>query len=1002
MNFFSSFVMLSRMLHVILLSCCWIPSIEVLNADAAAESLEEQFVNDTRPFMDKYCLDCHSGAKPKAKFDLTPYQDIQDVVEDFGHWELIMDMLENQEMPPEDEDLQPPDEVREGVLKWIQSLKREEAQKNAGDPGMVLARRLSNAEYNYTIRDLTGVDLQPTREFPIDPANEEGFDNTGESLTLSPALLKKYLQAARGISEHLVLKPDGLAFAEFPVLTETDRDKYCVNRIISFYKSQNIQIEDYFAAAWIYKYRDTTKPDLILESIAIERKLSAKYLRTVWSMLEGELNHWGPIENLRNEWQALPRSLTPGETYPKEHIHQLAEYVRKVRDVLQVEVPHLRVRGIHNGCQAFVLWRNREKAGNRMSMNLDRLIEHPDKYELELGFRLPPSKDESESDLDLLEFAKESIEHFCSVFPDAFFISERGREFLDPDPKRKATEKGRLLSAGFHSMMGYFRDDQPLYQRVLNKSQQAELDRLWDELDFITHAPVRQHQSLVWFERTDSRFMRSEEFDFARAEDKDVTSEEKIMRLSEVYLAKALEAGAGSQAADAIREHFQLTNKSIRWVEQTRLKARSIHLDALVEFAERAYRRPVDSLEKNDLVSFYRELMVEGNLTHEDAIRDCVVSVLMSPHFWYRFDIPSSQPGIHPIADISLASRLSYFLWASMPDELLLQDARKGVLREKGILLGHVKRMIADDRFRGFSVEFGGHWLGFRRFESHNSVDRKRFPNFTSDLRQSMFEEPIRFFMDMARENRSVLDFIFGQHTWIDALLAEHYEVMESEPLEQIGLGDWVRVKLDEKGRGGLLPMAVFQTLHAPGLRTSPVKRGYWVVRQLLGEHIPPPPPNVPELPSDESLMELPLPAMLERHRALEDCATCHEKFDAIGLAFEGYGPVGERREVDLAGRPVSDDAEFPRGVKGKGLSGLKSYLAQHRQTEFVEHLSRQIFSFALGRSLIPSDEPVLESMRERLLENEYRFQTLINEIVTSPQFLNQRGNPTLATANNP
>jgi len=975
-------------------------------AQNETQSLESLFEDQVLPFMNRYCLDCHSGDKPKAKFDVSPYRQTSDVIADFGHWELILDMLENKEMPPEDEELQPSEEDRKQVIDWILDVKREEAEKNAGDPGVILARRFSNAEYNYTIRDLTGVDIQPTREFPVDPANEEGFDNTGESLTLSPALLKKYLEAARTVSEYLVLKPEGFEFAPHPVLTETDRDKYCVNRIIEFYQQQNTDLGDYFLAAWDVKNkRIRSLPDASLEEAAITHQVSSKYLMSIWNLLEDGQQHWGPVARLRSFWNKACKEQDSELVSAK--IQAMVDYAKEARAALTFDIPHIRVRGIHNGCQAFVLWRNREKADHRMSGDIQRLIEHPRESDEALGLKLPPpgraplprGRDAREMDHlpenenVLITQAKTAIERFCAIIPDAFYISERGREFLDPDKNRQNAEKGRLLSAGFHSMMGYFRDDRPLYELVLTPEQQTELDALWQELDFIAFAPMRQHQGLVWFERTDSRFMRSEEFDFARAEDKDVTSEEKIKRLSEVYLAKALAMGADALAAQAITEHFDLINQSVRWVEKTRLQARPSHLRSLIEFARRAYRRPLTASETQDMISFYSQLMAEGNLSHEDAIRDCVMSILVSPHFWYRFDIPSSQSGLSPLPDIALANRLSYFLWSSMPDETLLRDAEQGQLHERSVLLGHVRRMTRDDRFRGLAVEFAGNWLDFRRFQTHNSVDRQRFPQFTDALRQSMFEEPLHFFMDVARKDRSILDFLYSDHTWVNPLLAEHYGIA----LETNDDGsDWQRVHAKEDGRGGLLPMAVFQTVNAPGLRTSPVKRGYWIVRQVLGEHIPPPPPNVPELPPDESSMELPLAKMLARHREVEDCATCHEKFDSIGLAFEGYGPVGERRELDLAGRPVENRAVFPRGEEGTGLDGLKEYLAQHRQPEFVNQLCRKLFAYALGRTLIPSDGPILETMQARLAENGYRFQVMLESIVTSPQFLNQRGMETI------
>jgi hypothetical protein len=203
---------------------------------------------------------------------------------------------------------------------------------------------------------------------------------------------------------------------------------------------------------------------------------------------------------------------------------------------------------------------------------------------------------------------------------------------------------------------------------------------------------------------------------------------------------------------------------------------------------------------------------------------------------------------------------------------------------------------------------------------------------------------------------------------------------------------EWYRVD-DAQLYDRLLPMAVFLTKNAPGLRTSPVKRGYWIVRQLLGERIPPPPPNVPELPNDEGrLGELTLREVMARHREHKSCAGCHDRFDSIGLAFEGFGPIGEHRDFDLGGRPVDASVSFPGGESGTGVVGLQQYLAQQRQEDYLVNLSRKLLSYALGRSLLLSDEPLIREMRSKLEKDGYRFSSLIESIVLSPQFLNKRG----------
>ena len=235
-------------------------NLAISNISAAATptvNLDRGFAQTVQPFLASYCIGCHSGKTPAAQFDLGPYTSTAAVIKDYAHWNTVLDRLTAADMPPKAVK-QPPPEARQAVIDWIRAMRTSEAQKNAGDPGVVLARRLSNAEYNYTIRDLTGVDIRPTREFPVDPANTAGFDNSGESLTMSPALLNKYLQAAREVANHMVLTPDGFDFAPHTMLVETDREKYAIKRIVDFYERQPTDYADYFEAAW--RYRPPHKP----------------------------------------------------------------------------------------------------------------------------------------------------------------------------------------------------------------------------------------------------------------------------------------------------------------------------------------------------------------------------------------------------------------------------------------------------------------------------------------------------------------------------------------------------------------------------------------------------------------------------------------------------------------------------------------------------------------------------------------------------------------------
>lgn len=962
-------------------------------AGGDADAVDARFRDQVRPFLATYCLKCHQGESPEGDLDLSAFETADAVAKDLARWELVLEQLDAGSMPPAKAKRQPSDEAREGVVAWIGAIRKREAKRHAGDPGLVPARRLSNAEYDHVIRDLTGFDLRPTREFPVDPANEAGFDNSAESLTTSPALVKKYLEAARRVADHLVLKPDGLAFAPHPVIADTDRDKYCVNQIIDFYKRQRIDYADYFLAAWRFRGREAQgRPEATLESVAAEAGLSARYLATIWTTLTEPTESVGPTAALQILWRelpaAFPASASATATPPaavRAGCERMRDYVVRLRRQLTPEVKNLTARGISNGSQPLVLWKNRQFVANRMRYAGNAAAIKVD----ELG--LPPES----AAVKALAWPDDPAERprfeatfpdFCRTFPDAFFVSERARVYLAKEDKNNT---GRLLSAGFHSMTGYFRDDGPLSELILDEAGRRRLDALWREFDFVTGAPMRQYSSYLWYERAESGYLRDTEFDFIRAEDKDAASEAKIERLAEVYLAKARRIKAGELAIQAVADQFRIISASIRQVENDRVAAVPRHLEALQAFAERAYRRPLTPEERDDVVSFYRTLREQDELGHDDAVRDTVVGILMSPHFCFRVDLAGEKAGVQPLSDLDLASRLSFFLWASMPDAELLSHAEAGDLHRPEVLAAQARRMLRDDRVRGLATEFSGNWLDFRRFEEHNSVDRGRFPTFDDALRRAMFEEPIRYFIDLVQNDRPVHEFLEGKHTFVNAVLARHYGMPEPSADAPDG---WRRIDDATRfGRGGLLPMAVFLTKNAPGLRTSPVKRGYWVVRRLLGENIPPPPPNVPELPEDEAkLGELTLRETLARHRADKSCAGCHERFDAIGLSFEGYGPVGEAREKDLGGRPVDVRAVFPGGSEGEGLEGLRRYLQAERREEFADNLCRKLLAYALGRSLIPPDDETIDAMRARLADGG-RFSSLVECIVASPQFRNKR-----------
>src|SRR5882762_6390479 len=334
---------------------------------AAESDLGRGFVKEIRPFLESYCLTCHDSETRKAQLDLSAFATVDDVVRDCAHWELVLERLRDGEMPPKKAKEQPSAEARKSVIAWIEKFREREAQRTAGDPGPVLARRLSNSEYDYTIRDLTGVDIRPTRAFPVDPANQAGFDNSGESLAMSPALVKKYLDAARVVADHVLFLPSGFSFAPYPVVTDQDRDKYGVNRVVDFYKRQPLDYADYFLAAWRYHHRaELRRPRMTLADAAAQAKVSPTYLNKLWTMLTASGEDVGPLAALQARWRSLPLPADHKEPDGlRPAVVWMRDFIVGLRPRVAMSFDNLPARGIAAGSQSLVLWKDRQYADHR-------------------------------------------------------------------------------------------------------------------------------------------------------------------------------------------------------------------------------------------------------------------------------------------------------------------------------------------------------------------------------------------------------------------------------------------------------------------------------------------------------------------------------------------------------------------------------------------------------------------------------------------------------------
>ena len=402
-------------------------------------------------------------------------------------------------------------------------------------------------------------------------------------------------------------------------------------------------------------------------------------------------------------------------------------------------------------------------------------------------------------------------------------------------------------------------------------------------------------------------------------------------------------------------------------------------------FATRAFRQPVTGAKLDRLLTLFDLAEKEGE-TFNGAVRVALEGVLISPFFLYRMEQERSDSagGVTPINDWELASRLSYFLWSSMPDDELFDLAKAGKLHDPAILDQQIKRMLLSPKSRALVATFGEQWLGLRGFDRHEP-DPTEFPDFDKTLRKAMHDEATMFFESVMRENRSILDFLDSDYTFLNERLAKHYGIAG------VSGAQMRKVTLSDRKRGGVVSMASFLTVTSGPNRTSPVKRGQWILDQILGDPPPPPPPGVAPLPVQDkkSGAGLTLRQQLERHRADPTCASCHQRMDQIGFGFENFDGTGRWRDRE-GSVAVDASGALPGGTKFNGPVEFKTMLLANKQ-DFARTLSGKMLTFALGRALQDHDDATLDLVVQAVERDQYRFSSVVSGIATSFPFLNRR-----------
>ncbi len=533
----------------------------------------------------------------------------------------------------------------------------------------------------------------------------------------------------------------------------------------------------------------------------------------------------------------------------------------------------------------------------------------------------------------------------------------------------------------FDNDVKYVRDDSFIYKNIFDDATRVRVDQAWNDL--YTAFPYQD------------RYLK-------------LIAEHYKVDLKGKHIGELTKVDFDSMPAEPRRYALGLRS-TYDSANAAQAAARARHLEDCFQFASRAWRRPLTEKEKLGLRAFYAKALAEDP-DHARAIKTLIARILVAPEFLYRLEegsapasiatkpvrpVASLTPSVKPLDNWEIASRLSYFLWSSIPDDELRRAAAAGELVDPQQIRKQAARMLADPKARRLATEFFGQWLGFYHFDQFKGVDTSRFPEFTQEVKSSMYDEAVGFFEYVIRNDRPVSELLSADYTFLNGALAKYYGI--SKPVQPKD-GQLMLVEgADAFHRGGLLRLGAILTATSAPLRTSPVRRGDWVLRRILGTAVPPPPPDAGSIPADDKLFGgLSVRERLQVHKRNATCATCHSRIDPLGFPLEHYDSTGRWREHYSDGKTIDDFGTLSDQTQITGITGLLDYL-QKQQDQVERTLAHKLVGYSLGRTLQLSDRPLVESLVQA--GGQAGFSRLVGEIVTSKQFRNRPAPDDAATA---
>lgn len=914
-------------------------SLLILLSSPAWAVPETTYPAKIRPLLDQHCIRCHGPDKQKGKLRLDTLSP------DFSGpsaetWHDVLENLSLGEMPPENE-AQPSREERQQLASWIRAGLKKAAQERKGTHGQIVLRRLTRYEYHNTLRDLLGFEMDFARDLPPEPSSEDGFKNNGDSLGISPLQVEYYLNSARRALHKAIVtgsSPEVFKhrFTKSSQGNQRRQSSEPSNHMRPggrfFGKMQTFPREGEFRIR--IKARAAVPDEMGYPRMRVSIGMRSDTQSPTKSVGEVDVTSINPqVYELRGRIEEFPlpghNPKFPGLTITVANVYDDGLPADKPLQFKAINFPGPKKKEL-----AKLSKKNRpvlplEKAvlkqNNRALRNISKTLDGLQKKIEELNFIDP--KHENQADLAFRLF---DIKAQHDKLPAQIKTAAKQLKLDDPD----------TFLAAFHE---HNQEALTRHQTILKRFAGIEpIDRK-DKARLRELMPKQKERSTI--------ILESLEFE------------------GPFFESWPPKPHANLLPASSAKERDQAQN-------------------ALKRFTSRAYRRPVTKEDLAVFLSFYDEIRPVSS-SFEEAMRECLAMVLVSPEFLYLFE-PAPSKEARDLTQHELAARLSYFLWSTTPPESLRSRAAAGELMKSEVLAEIVRDMITDPRAEEFVKHFTEQWLDLSGID-RVAINPEYYPNFDDRLKPMMGEETQRFFSEILRKDLSALNLIDSDFAMLNEPLARHYGINGPRS------GHFERVALKpEDRRGGLLTQAGVLLLNSTGEDSHPVRRAVWVRNRLLNDPPADPPADVPDLESAEpNFKKLSVRRQLEVHRKKEACADCHRGIDPWGVPFEGFDAIGKwRTEIKRSpGRgkgvtaPVEDEATLPNGTTVQGVEELKSYLLKHERRRFAKALTSKLLAYSLGRSLTFADEVEVESLTKHFEKSEYRLRELIVAIVQSDTF---------------